>query len=110
MPPSPTPASPVDSDSALLDALDSDSDPALAPYRAQRVRQLHEEIAREKQRRDEFENAPGIHGTYAEILDEKALMDIVTTTKWCVVHFFKDGFKRCKIMDGHLEVRLHRSP
>ena len=108
MPPSPPPVE-SDSDSALLDALDSDSDPSLAPYRAQRIQQLQDELRREKQLHNESDSANDIYGSYAEISDEKALMDIVTATCWCVVHFFKDGFKRCEVMDGHLEVRLHWS-
>lgn len=31
-------------------------------------------------------------------------MERVTGTRGCVVHFFKDGFRRCGIMDGHLKV------
>lgn len=87
-----------DDEDALFDALDSESDPALAPYRAQRLQQLSSELARAKQLRNED------HGTYSEIRDEKALMGIVTGTKWAVVHFFKHGFGRCEVMDRHLEV------
>jgi hypothetical protein len=36
--------------------------------------------------------------------DEKALMDVTTSTKLVVVHFFHPDFNRCRIMDGHLEV------
>lgn len=89
---------PPDDEDALFDALESESDPTLAPYRAQRLQQLSSEIARAKQLRNEE------HGTYSEIRDEKALMEIVTNTKWSVVHFFKDGFGRCGVMDEHLEV------
>lgn len=89
---------PSDDEDALLDALDYDSDPGLAPYRAQRLQQLASELALAKQLRKED------HGTYTEIVDEKALMEIVTSTKWCVVHFFKPDFGRCGVMDGHLEV------
>lgn len=89
---------PSDDEDALFDALESESDPALAPYRAQRLQQLSSELTRAKQLRNED------HGAYSEIRDEKALMEIVTGTKWSVVHFFKDGFWRCGIMNGHLEV------
>ncbi|MCJ1430541.1 hypothetical protein MMC29_008459, partial [Sticta canariensis] len=88
---------PSDDEDALFDALESESDPALAPYRAQRLQQLSSELTRAKQLRNED------HGACSEIRDEKALMEIVTGTKWSVVHFFKDGFWRCGIMDGHLE-------
>lgn len=91
---------PSDDEDALLDALDSESDPALAPYRAQRLQQLATELARAKELRSQD------HGTYTEIRDEKALMDIVTGTRRCVVHFFKPDFGRCGLMDVHLEVML----
>jgi hypothetical protein len=38
------------------------------------------------------------------VKDEKAVMDITTSSKLAVVHFFKPDFGRCGVMDGHLEV------
>lgn len=102
-PPNSSPGSEEDEDdSALLDALEAslDSDPSLGAYRAQRREQLHAEVARDKQLREQS------HGTYGEMKEEKDLMDVVTETKWCVVHFFKPGFGRCAVMDGHLKVRF----
>jgi hypothetical protein len=94
-----------DDESSLFESLETslESDPSLAPYRAQRLQQLHAELSRAKDIRAKS------HGTYIEIKDEKALMDIVTGrtstgTRWCVVHFFKPDFRRCGVMDGHLEV------
>jgi hypothetical protein len=81
---------------ALIAALEDDSE--LDAFREQRRQQLHAEFDKARQLR-----ATG-HGTYAEIKDEKALMDITTSTKLCVVHFFKPDFNRCRIMDSHLEV------
>ena len=100
--PSQSPASSPSShdESDLLDALDSDNDPTLVPYRAQRLQQLSEELSRAKDLRKQG------HGTYTEILDEGKLMETITGTKWCVVHFFKPDFARCGIMNGHLEVGL----
>lgn len=86
----------IDED-ALLDSLENDS--TLNTFREQRMQQLHSEITRAKYLRGQE------HGTYTEIRDEKALMEITTTTKWCVVHFFKPDFGRCGIMDEKLEVR-----
>ncbi|OCK98153.1 thioredoxin-like protein [Cenococcum geophilum 1.58] len=80
---------------ALIAALEDDSE--LDAFREQRLQQLHAEFSRAKEMRATE------HGTYAEIKDEKALMDITTSTKFCVVHFFKPDFNRCRIMDGHLE-------
>jgi len=80
----------------LIEELENDS--ALDGLRERRLQQLHEEVSRQKLMRQSE------HGTYQEIKDEKALMDITTSTKLCVVHFWKADFNRCRIMDKHLEV------
>jgi hypothetical protein len=83
---------------ALIAALEDDEDTALAALREQRLQQLHAEVSRAKtMRNSDF-------GTYVEVKDEKAVLDITTQAKLCVVHFFKPDFGRCGIMDGHLEV------
>ncbi|KAJ4311962.1 hypothetical protein N0V94_007681 [Neodidymelliopsis sp. IMI 364377] len=79
----------------LIAQLEDDSE--LDAFRAQRIQQLHAEF--DKARRLKASE----HGTYSEIKDEKALMDITTSTKNCIVHFFKPDFNRCRIMDTHLE-------
>lgn len=80
----------------LIAQLEDDSE--LDAFREQRLQQLHAEFNKARQLR------ANDHGTYVEIKDEKALMDITTSTKLCVVHFFKPDFNRCRIMDTHLEV------
>ncbi|KAF2262103.1 thioredoxin-like protein [Lojkania enalia] len=80
---------------ALIAALEDDSD--LDAFREQRLQQLHAEFDRARQLKESGT------GTYVEIKDEKILMDITTSTKACVVHFFKPDFNRCRIMDTHLE-------
>lgn len=45
------------------------------------------------------------HGTYETVTTEKELMKITTTTKHVVVHFFHKEFRRCMIVDKHLDVR-----
>lgn len=82
----------------LIAQLEDDSE--LDAFRAQRIQQLHDEFDRARRLK------ASEHGTYSEIKDEKALMDITTSTKNCVVHFFKPDFNRCRIMDTHLEVGL----
>jgi hypothetical protein len=82
---------------ALIAALEEDDD-ELDAFRERRLQQLHAEF--DKARRLKANE----HGTYTEIKSEKALMDITTSTKLCVVHFFKPDFNRCRIMDTHLEV------
>lgn len=85
-----------DDEDALIAELEDDD--ALDAFREQRLQQLHQEFTRAKQMRNSE------HGTYQEIKEEKALMDITTSTKLCVVHFFHADFNRCRIMDNHLEV------
>src|SRR4051812_15977442 len=46
------------------------------------------------------------HGTYTEIEKEKELMDLTVNSKQVVIHFFHKDFRRCAIMDKHLQVRL----
>ena len=81
---------------ALIAELENDSE--LDAFREQRLQQLHAEFTKAQSLR------ANDHGSYVEIKDEKALMDITTSTKLCVVHFFKPDFNRCRIMDTHLEV------
>ncbi|KAF1850967.1 thioredoxin-like protein [Cucurbitaria berberidis CBS 394.84] len=79
----------------LIASLEDDSE--LDAFREQRLQQLHAEYSRAQQLK------ASEHGTYTEIKDEKALMNITTSTKLCVVHFFKPDFNRCRVMDTHLE-------
>ena len=101
----PTVAKHLDTQSTSAEDFDEDSlleslenDPTLDSFREQRLQQLHSEVARAKSFRSQE------HGTYSEIKDEKALMEITTSTRWCVVHFFKPDFGRCGIMDEKFEV------
>ncbi|KAF2199311.1 thioredoxin-like protein [Delitschia confertaspora ATCC 74209] len=90
-------ASPGDDsdEDALIAALEDDSE--LDAFREQRLQQLHAEYQKAKELRSSG------HGSYDEIKDEKSLMDITTSTKLCIVHFFKPDFNRCRIMDTHLQ-------
>jgi hypothetical protein len=91
----------VDSDEdedALIASLEEDDDHKLSALRERRLQQLHEEVTRSKVMRESGT------GTYIEVKDEKAVMDITTGTKYAVVHFFKPDFGRCGVMDSHLEV------
>lgn len=81
----------------LINALEEDDD-SLNAFREQRLQQLHSELSRAKDMRNSE------HGSYTEIKDEKKLMDITTSTRFCVVHFMKPDFTRCRYMDQKLEV------
>ncbi|CAG8959514.1 hypothetical protein HYFRA_00001413 [Hymenoscyphus fraxineus] len=87
----------VDSDDedALIASLEDS--PAMDAFREQRIQQLHAEFSRAKSQKNQG------FGNYTEIKEEKALMDLTTEVKYAVVHFAKDDFARCGVMDGHLE-------
>lgn len=87
-----------DEDALIAELEDEDNDATLAALRERRIEQLHSEYTRSRLLKESD------HGTFQEIKDEKGILDITTSTKFCVVHFFKDGFARCGIMDQHLEV------
>jgi hypothetical protein len=87
-----------DDEDALIASLEEDDDPSLTALREQRLAQLHSEFTRAKLMRESG------NGTYAEVKDEKQLMDITTSIQLVVVHFFKSDFGRCQVMDSHLEV------
>jgi hypothetical protein len=86
-----------DDEDALIASLEDS--PALDAFREQRIQQLHSEFTRAKAQKNEG------FGNYTEIKEEKALMDLTTSVKYAVIHFAKDDFARCGVMDGHLEVR-----
>lgn len=85
-----------DDEDALIASLEDSS--AVDAFREQRLQQLHAEFTRAK-----AQKSSGF-GTYTEIKEEKELMDLTTGVKYAVVHFAKDDFARCRVMDGHLEV------
>ena len=88
-----------DDEDALLESLENENenDPTLSHLREARIQALATELARARTQRNEG------YGTYNQIKDEKALMEITTSTKNCIVHFYKPDFNRCRIMDGHLD-------
>lgn len=59
-------------------------------------------VNRLKRRHGRAENN---HGLYTDITKEKEFMDITTSEKYVVGHFYHKDFRRCKIMDTHLEVK-----
>ena len=87
-----------DDDNALFESLENEyeTDPSIAHLREARLQQLSSDLSRAKTLKSEG------YGIYTEIKDEKGLLDVTTSHKRCVVHFFKSDFNRCRIMDGHL--------
>ncbi|KAI1005073.1 hypothetical protein K3495_g3141 [Podosphaera aphanis] len=81
----------------LIASLEDDESASFSAFREQRIQQLHDEFSRAKAQRSAG------YGSYTEIHDEKTLMDLTTSCRYAVVHFFKQDFARCGVMDAHLE-------
>ncbi|XP_013407243.1 thioredoxin domain-containing protein plp1 [Lingula anatina] len=43
------------------------------------------------------------YGIYSELTEEKEFLDLTTSEEKCIVHFFHPDFRRCAILDGHLQ-------
>jgi len=94
-------ASQSDDEDALIASLEDS--PALDTFREQRIQQLHSELSRAKSQKNQG------FGNYTEIKEEKTLMELTTEVRYAVVHFAKDEFARCSVMDQHLEGRPYIS-
>ncbi|KAI9224596.1 thioredoxin-like protein [Blastocladiella britannica] len=87
----------LDSDDELFDELEREVDMIdSGGFREHRIEQLKADLERARAMRDSS------HGSYREILDEKEILSITTSTQRCVVHFFHKDFRRCAIIDKHL--------
>ncbi|KAI9661903.1 MAG: hypothetical protein M1821_009143 [Bathelium mastoideum] len=93
-------ASAEDDEEALIASLEEDG--PLDAFREQRLQQLHAEFSRAKTIKEQG------GGSFLEITEEKELLDITTSTRLCVVHFFKPDFGRCTVMDTKLELLAPR--
>ncbi|CRG88555.1 hypothetical protein PISL3812_05586 [Talaromyces islandicus] len=95
----------IDED-ALFDALENEDDSA---YRAQRLEQLHGELASAKEAH--ARNAASTTTTtttssadafYPTLPNDQAVLDLTTNNERCIVHFSHPDFARCALMDEHL--------
>ncbi|KAJ3207029.1 hypothetical protein HDU82_004121 [Entophlyctis luteolus] len=107
-PESPEPDVEIDED-ALFEELEKDDDDLLSDMRERRMQELRAEFVYlpcfERMMKQQ-EMAANQHGTYENILSEKEVLKITTSTDKCVVHFYHKEFRRCQIMDRHLGVRV----
>ena len=90
----------LEDEDALFDELEQESEKDASALRERRLQQLHQEVARAKLMREQ-----GATGSYEEVKDEREILNITTQCKLSAVHFFRPDFNRCRILDGHLEVR-----
>lgn len=84
-------------DEALFEELEREEDNDVAAMREKRIKEIQNELNRRHAR------AENQHGLYTDIAKEKEFMDITTSEKYVVGHFYHKDFRRCKIMDTHLE-------
>ncbi|KAH9814563.1 thioredoxin-like protein [Melampsora americana] len=79
----------------LLEGLEEDFE--LIGMREKRMEELRQEFIKRQQMEEDH------HGKYLQIKNEKEVIQITAKSKFAVVHFFHGDFRRCKIMDNHLE-------
>ncbi|KAL2913757.1 hypothetical protein HK105_206773 [Polyrhizophydium stewartii] len=91
-----------DDDELLKELEEEDDDDMIASLRERRMDELRSEIVR----RREMEQTR--HGKYETISTEKEILKITTTTPKCLVHFSHKDFRRCQIMDRHLNDLAHK--
>ncbi|EJU06474.1 thioredoxin-like protein [Dacryopinax primogenitus] len=51
-----------------------------------------------------------VHGRYTELTEEKDVIQTSAKEPLCVIHFYHRDFRRCKIMDSHLEALAPNYP
>lgn len=100
-------------DETLLEDLDNGTAGFnMEAFREKRMAQLRSEAARERNEVDrDARAAPGggnanYRGRYTEVKTEKELLHISSSEANCLIHFAHPDFKRCALMDRHLEVRV----
>ncbi|EPZ31902.1 thioredoxin-like protein [Rozella allomycis CSF55] len=80
-----------------IDQILNTEDDELASYRERRMEELKRQSLELSRMR---ENG---HGEYFEATNDKEILNITTSTKRVLVHFYHKDFKRCQIMDHHLQ-------
>lgn len=81
-------------DEDILNELENEEIPAY--IQAARIDQMVKEAAKLRQMRDGY-------GAYSTIEVEKKFLDMTVSEPKCIVHFFHADFRRCAIIDMHLE-------
>lgn len=76
----------------------------LAEIQAQYVESTHDSVAA----RTGADRGDPDRGQYRDVKDEKELLSRSVREPRCVIHFAKKEFRRCQILDRHLEVRVRR--
>jgi len=90
-----------DGDDELFDELEKEFDD-MAGLRERRLEELKAEMTKVKDMRENE------HGRLTEIVDEKEVIKTSAKESRCIVHFYHRDFRRCAIMDKHLEILAPR--
>ncbi|KDN45474.1 thioredoxin-like protein [Tilletiaria anomala UBC 951] len=93
------------SDSELMDQLEAELDQEdsgfnMDAFREKRMAQLREEL---DARQPSMQRESSLRGRYTEFKNERDIIQLTAKEKFAVVHFAHRDFRRCKIMDRHLE-------
>ncbi|KAG8901389.1 hypothetical protein FRC01_009860 [Tulasnella sp. 417] len=86
------------SDDELFAELEKEDDLELANLREKRMEALKAELSKVRDLREQE------HGRYTELTDEKEVIKTSANEARCVIHFYHRDFRRCQIMDKHLEL------
>lgn len=87
-----------DSSEDEFDHLLDEEDPGLIQLREARIAQLKREQATRAQ------NISLGHGELRTIVQDEFLPECTGSSRFICIHFFRDEFERCKIMDFHLKI------
>lgn len=82
---------------ALEDELEADSG-FMSSYREQRLAEYKRELERTAEARD-----ADVHGKLSEMKVEKDVIQATLKNKRTIIHFYHPDFRRCRLMDKHLE-------
>ncbi|CAD6576953.1 MAG: hypothetical protein CYPHOPRED_000132 [Cyphobasidiales sp. Tagirdzhanova-0007] len=88
------------SDNELFEKLEEelqDDGAVMAGYREQRLQQIKSELESVRALREDN------HGRLSEIKIEKEVIQATLKNKRTILHFYHPDFRRCKLMDKHLE-------
>ncbi|CEH12137.1 ATP binding protein [Ceraceosorus bombacis] len=86
-------------DDAIFEQLEQEADSLSGEWKEKRLRQMREEAAEKAL----FAQSTDAHGKFTEPSSEKDLMRQLAENDGVVVHFYKADFKRCGIVDRHLD-------
>ncbi|KAJ3122860.1 hypothetical protein HK098_002436 [Nowakowskiella sp. JEL0407] len=83
---------------AIFEELERGEDIEYNELREKRIEELQAQMSKLK------EMQQNKHGTYTDVQNDKDILEITTTDDLVVVHFYHLEFRRCQIIDKHLNI------